>query len=223
MRVFEHGYLGGRYILATHDAAPDEEQEPSATAPPPADELNSTLSMLGPVFAYDTRVNHDQPDSGVFINASWLFGVDFLGNEFRHDKLTATGAVYRRVNSRTVLAGKAALCSVNGQVPYYDMCLFGSSADLRGYPAGRYRDEASWAVQGELRHNLSTRWGIIAFAGVGGIAPSIGGFFDEGNLLPAAGGGVRYRPFKGNDVQLRIDIAVGKNDNGIYVGIGEAF
>jgi hypothetical protein len=78
-------------------------------------------------------------------------------------------------------------------------------------------------VQGELRHAFATRWGGVAFFGLGGIAPSAGDLIDDGNLLPAGGVGVRYRPFKNNDVQLRVDLAVGKNDHGVYVGIGEAF
>ena len=98
--------------------------------------------------------------------------------------------------------------------PYYDLCLFGASADLRGYETGRYRDRASWALQGEVRHQFTDRWGGVAFLGLGGIAPSAGDLVDEGNLLPAGGIGVRYRPFKSNDVQLRVDLAVGKNDHG---------
>jgi hypothetical protein len=42
-------------------------------------------------------------------------------------------------------------------------------------------------------------------------------------LLPAAGIGVRYRPFKNNDINLSLDFAIGKNGNGVYLGIGEAF
>jgi hypothetical protein len=34
---------------------------------------------------------------------------------------------------------------------------------------------------------------------------------------------VRYRPFKDNAVQLRVDVAVGKDTRGVYLGIGEAF
>jgi hypothetical protein len=63
----------------------------------------------------------------------------------------------------------------------------------------------------------------VAFAGLGGIAPSFGGLADHGNLLAGAGLGVRYRPFKDNDVRLRIDVAVGSGTSGVYVGIGEAF
>ena len=34
---------------------------------------------------------------------------------------------------------------------------------------------------------------------------------------------MRYRPFKDNDVNLRVDVAFGKNDNGLYLSVSEAF
>jgi hypothetical protein len=223
--VFENGFAGVRYQLGTHNARTDENPDdpPSLTPPPPADQLDSTLSMIGPAFTYDTTDSHTQPRRGVEIDATWTFGLDLLGNTFDHDKLMAEGHVYFPLSERTVLATSAQFCSTHGEVPYYNLCLYGASADLRGYETGRYRDRASWAVQGELRHQFKARWGGVAFIGIGGIAPSAGSLFSESNLLPAGGVGVRYRPFKSNDVQLRVDVAVGKNDHGVYVGIGEAF
>jgi len=224
--VFTNGFAGVRYQLGTHDARTDEDPDepPSLTPAPPPDQLDSTLSMIGPAFTYDTTDSHTQPRRGVEIDATWTFGLDLLGNSFDHDKLMVEGHAYFSLSERTVLATSAQFCSSDGDVvPYYDLCLFGASADLRGYETGRYRDRASWAVQGEVRHQFKPRWGGVAFFGLGGIAPSAGDLIDESNLLPAGGIGVRYRPFKNNDVQLRVDFAVGKNDHGLYVGIGEAF
>lgn len=222
MRAFRHGYVGIRYRLVSNDARPEADAV-SSTPPPPADQLHSTLSMAGPIVAYDTRDNHDQPRRGLNLSASWIFGLTALGDSYDHDKLQLNGSAYFPVGAETILATNAALCSANGDVPYYDLCLFGSNGVLRGYPSGRYRDGASWAVQGELRHHIAKRWGGVAFVGVGGIAPQLGDLLDDGNLLPAAGIGVRYRPFKDNDVQLRLDLAVGKDAHGVYLGIGEAF
>jgi hypothetical protein len=224
-QVFANGFAGVRYQLGTHNGRTDEDEDepPSLTPPPPADQLDSTLSVIGPAFTYDTTDSQAQPRRGVEIEAAWTFGLDLLGNTFDHDKLTAEGHAYFSLSERTVLATSVQFCSAHGDVPFYNLCLFGASADLRGYETGRYRDRASWAVQGELRQQFSQRWGGVAFIGLGGIAPSAGDLFSESNLLPAGGIGARYRPFKSNDVQLRVDVAVGKNDHGVYVGIGEAF
>lgn len=224
-QLFANGYVGVRYQLGTHDARTDEDPDdpPSPTPPPPADELHSTLSVIGPAFTYDTTDSHTQPRRGFEIDATWTFGFDELGDSYDHDKLMAEVHGYFEVSERTVIATSAQFCSADGDVPYYDLCLFGASADLRGYETGRYRDWASWALQAEVRHQLKERWGGVVFFGIGGIAPSAGDLLDDGNVLPAGGVGARYRPFKSNDVQLRVDVAVGKNDYGLYVGIGEAF
>lgn len=222
MRISPSAYLGGRYVLATHDAEPDAE-DLSATPAPPADQRSSTLSSLGPAFVFDTRDDHEQPRRGVYVDATWLFGLKALGDSYSHNKLNANARIYQAVGTNTVAAAKVAICSAGGDVPYYDLCLFGSGGNLRGYPSGRYRDRASWAIQGELRHAFSSRWGGVAFAGLGGIAPSFGDLVSHGNLLPGAGLGVRYRPFKDNDVRLRIDVAIGRDTSGVYLGIGEAF
>ncbi len=221
IRVFPHGYGGLQYRLMTTNAEPNE--DPDRTQPPPQDELNSTLSMLGPSFAYDARDSQTQPRRGVLLSTSWLFGTKVLGNSFAHNKLSLSGSAYEPLGTGTVVAANARVCATSGHVPYYDLCMFGSDNALRGYPSGRYRDRASWAVQVELRQQIIGRWGGVAFAGLGGIAPSAGDIVGKGNMLPAGGIGVRYRPFNDNDVQVRLDFGLGKDASGIYLGLGEAF
>jgi hypothetical protein len=226
MRVFEHGFAGLRYHLGTNAAViepPKEDAPPVSTLPPSADQLHSTLSVIGPVLTYDSRDSGNQPRRGAYASMTWMFGIKALGDSFTHDKLQLAGNLYFPFGEKTVLATRASLCSATGEVPYYDLCLFGSGPDLRGYEGGRYRDRSSWAVQGELRQHIAGRFGGVVFFGLGGIAPAAGEILDNSNLLPSAGIGVRYRPFKDNDVQLRLDFALGKNDHGIYIGISEAF
>lgn len=220
LRVFPHGYAGLRLRVMGIDAHPKGE---SLTAPPPADQMDSTLSMIGPGFAYDTRDSMTQPHRGANINAFWLFGRPAWGDSFKHERFTLSASFYTPAGKDTVFAVNGTLCGAGGDVPYYDLCLFGSNSALRGYPSGRYRDRASWSAQAEVRHQFARRWGAVAFMGLGGIATSLGDLPGESNALPAAGVGLRYRPFKDNDVNLRVDAAIGKNDTGLYLSVGEAF
>jgi hypothetical protein len=222
-RVFPHGYAGLRFRFAGIDARPNDDEETSVTPPPPADQMDSTMSMIGPTFSYDTRDSSTQPHEGVNINAIWLFGRPTWGDSFEHDKFTFSGSFYLPAGEGTIFAMNGTLCGAAGDVPYYDLCQFGSHSALRGYPSGRYRDRASWSTQAEVRHQFAQRWGAVVFMGLGGIAPSLGDVVSDSNLLPAAGTGLRYRPFKDNDVNLRVDIAFGKNDTGVYLSVGEAF
>jgi len=215
-------YLGFQYVLLVNDVVADPESA-VGVEPPPPDELDSTMSAVGPVAVYDTRDNHDQPRKGVYLFANWMFGTKALGDSFTHNMLNVQANAYRAVRDNTVIAGRASFCSAGGDAAYYALCRYGNSKNLRGYPSDRYRDGAAWAMQGEVRQQFSTRWGGAAFFGIGGIAPSAGDVFSDSNFLPAGGVGVRYRPFRKNDVRIRLDVAVGKDANGLYLSFGEAY
>lgn len=91
---------------------------------------------------------------GLSTRTNWLFGVKALGDSFSHNKLWLAGNAYFASGPKTVLAVRGTHCAAGGDVPYYDLCQFGAGADLHGYPAGRYRDRASWTVQAELRQHI---------------------------------------------------------------------
>ncbi len=69
---------------------------------------------------------------------------------------------------------------------------------------------------------MTERSGVVAFAGVGEVASDVGELNSE-NLLPSIGAGIRYRLTKQHPINFRVDVARGKNDTAIYVGVGEAF
>lgn len=222
VRVLPHTHLGLRWRFAD-SRWKNPRGDVDQVAAPPGEELDSTLSMIGPTVSYDTRDSALQPHSGTYAAATWLVGAGFLGNSFGHTRLQVLGNWYVPMRKTTVLATRVATCAVTGHVPFNNLCDFGSGADLRGYESGRYRDRASWAAQAEVRQHLGGRFGGVAFFGVGGIAPSFGDVLDDSTLLPSAGVGVRYQPFRKNDVNLRLDVAVGWHGPGVYLGIAEAF
>ncbi len=76
------------------------------------------------------------------------------------------------------------------------------------------------AMQAEYRWRFTERLGVVAFGGVGSVAPEFGRF-DQ--LLPSVRIGLRYVLAKQNNVGLRFDAAWGRDEHTFYVGIGEAF
>jgi hypothetical protein len=129
---------------------------------------------------------------------------------------------YHSLTSSQVLAFRAMSCVVNGDPPFYELCQFGSSSDLRGYQPGRFRDRLMFAVQAEYRQVLSPRWGFVFFGGVGEVAHTWNSF-TAGNLLPAGGTGVRFNLSKKQRVNMRADIAYGKTGLSWNFSLGEAF
>jgi hypothetical protein len=64
--------------------------------------------------------------------------------------------------------------------------------------------------------------GMVAFAGIGEVAPKVSEFA-AGNLLPSVGAGLRFMVSEANRVNISVDYARGKEGDGVYFYIGEAF
>jgi outer membrane translocation and assembly module TamA len=94
--------------------------------------------------------------------------------------------------------------------------------DVRGYKAGRYRDKLMLTSQAEYRLELPKRFGVAAFFGIAEVAPKLGAFNNE-NLKPGGGVGLRYTLAKKTHVNLRVDYAAGLQGGGMYMGVSEAF
>jgi outer membrane protein assembly factor BamA len=183
---------------------------------------NYQLGAIGPLLTYEQTDRAMNPRDGIRISGQWLFALPGLGSDSAYNKAIVTANRFVAVNDRTVVAFRASGCAASRDAPFFDLCLFGASANLRGYESGRFRDHASWAVQTELRRALGGKFGAVAFAGVGGVAPSLGEIGGE-PLLPAAGMGLRYEVARDYGINLRLDVAVGRDSRAVYVSLGEAF
>ncbi|WP_132385970.1 BamA/TamA family outer membrane protein [Novosphingobium sp. PhB165] len=221
--LLRHFYVGGRFLYLDLNASVTVPLPNHPEITPPKFERESTISMIGPSFTYDSRNSSTNPRKGVYATGTLLYGADWLGSDFTHHKFQLGANTYLPLGKQTVLALRQQLCGASKDAPYYDLCLFGQQGDLRGYETGRYRDGASWALQAELRQHLFWRIGGVAFAGVGGIAEDVGSIWKHSTVLTSGGVGLRYLASKDANVNLRADVAWGKDGPAFYFGIGEAF
>ena len=94
---------------------------------------------------------------------------------------------------------------------------------MRGYFQGRYRDRNYVAFQAELRQYFTKKFGFVAFGGFGDVGEELTDLALK-DLKYSVGGGLRYLFNKKENVNLRMDIAFGRDGNtGIYFGIEESF
>lgn len=221
--VSDNLFVGAKalYLDVATSIHRDEPLFPDAEIPRP--EFDAQLAQVGPTISYDLRDNSLNTQNGLLLSASLMFADDAIGSDFDYDKLVAAANIYRQLRPGTVVAGRASLCRVSGGAPFFDMCMFGASSDLRGYDSGKWRDDASWATQVEVRQHLFGKFGAVAFAGVGGTADSLSGIFDDSELLPSVGLGVRFMPVKAANTNVRVDYAWGKDGGALYISVGEAF
>ena len=220
-RVRPHSYLGVRYRGVAVKTTLDLTELPFPDLELPQVEMDSASSALGLAAEYDSRDSQFGPREGAYVTADWLVAGAALGSDFDYDRLQLAANAYRALSDKAVIAARLSICDSGDGAPFFDLCLFGQNNDLRGYDPGRYRDHTLAAVQVEYRRDLFWRIGAVAFAGVGGVAPS----FDKlgSTLLPAAGVGLRLKASKAHRVNASIDFAFGEDSQAFYFYIGEAF
>jgi hemolysin activation/secretion protein len=185
-------------------------------------ELKSKTSAIGFHFQRDLRDNQFYPKAGTLADAVGDFFQGTLGSDFSYQSYIFAFNKYSGISPRQVLAFRIFGCATSGRVPFYDLCLLGMHNDVRGYDTGRYRDRLMLTSQLEYRRELPKRFGLVAFFGLGEVAPKVGKF-NANNLKPAGGMGVRYTLAKKNHVNFRVDYGIGLDGGGVYMGLSEAF
>ena len=214
-------YVGGRYLVANVQTSLDS----SNTNLPPAFAgvpfaLDTHVSAFGLRLQRDTRDSTFYPTRGTLFDFEANFFDSAFGSDFTFQTYSLAYNDYVALATNHVLALRGYGRATSGDAPFFALSSFGTRSDLRGYTPGRYRDKLMFAVQAEYRWRLTERLGVVAFGGVGSVAPEIGKF---DKLLPSVGAGARYVLAKKNNVNLRFDAAWGRDETIFYVGVGEAF
>ena len=180
-------------------------------------------SGLGLAVSWDTRDNNFFPSRGGYYEAYASNFFEFLGSDFDYSKTVLDLRHYWNPTSDHVLALQGYLLKESGSPPFYDLGLLGGSKLMRGTIMGRYRDKTYYVVQSEYRMpELVWRFGLILFAGIGDVAPSVGRITIS-TVKPTYGFGIRFRFDELEKVEIRMDVGFGKGSNGIYFDINQAF
>jgi hypothetical protein len=216
---FNAGLQGWYLHMATsydlNDTVPDSPEIPPA-------ELDSSIAGVGLVGTYDTRDIPLNPKGGILVSLAANYAPESLGSIRTFEKYALAYNHYIGLGERQVLALRLSGCATPGEPPFYALCLLGKSADLRGYEVGQYRDKAMIAAQAEWRWTFYRRFGMVAFAGTGEVAPSWSDFSRD-SLVPGYGAGVRYMLTEKYRVNVGIDYARGRDSSAWYFVVGEVF
>jgi hypothetical protein len=214
-------FVGPRYQRRALDAHFTAENFPPGFNIDPV-ELKSATSSLGLHIQHDLRDSQFYPTKGTLTDIVGDFFQGTFGGDFNYQSYTFAFNKFSSISPRQVFAFRVFGCATTGHVPFYDLCMLGMHNDIRGYKTGRYRDKLMLTTQAEYRLELPKRFGLAAFFGVGEVAPELGAFNNH-DLKPAGGAGIRYTLAKKNHVNLRVDYAAGLQGGGVYMGVSEAF
>jgi hypothetical protein len=184
------------------------------------DERN--LNSLGYLLNFDMRDNQINPYTGFNIEFKNYFYRGWMSNDNNFEKFQLTYNHYHSLkNERHVLATRFKAAIATGDVPFQGQNVVGQD-DIRGYSSGKYRDNQVYALQAEYRWRFYKKFGLVGFAGLATAMETIGDIGGS-ELLPGAGVGFRFMAIPKERINIGFDVAVGKDDWGIYFRIGEAF
>ncbi len=183
--------------------------------------VESRTYSVKAIFLRDTRNNILSPSEGNYFefNNSFNFSSSFyFGTIIDFRKYISGGK-----KDRHVWAGRFYQSTIWGNPPFYGYNLFGGDGLARGYYLGRFRDKSISSVQLEYRIRLFWRLGLATFGGVSALYKNLHNIESE-SFKPNAGMGLRFLVDKSENTNLRLDYAVGAdNQSGFYISFGESF
>lgn len=216
-RVWKKLYVGLGYLAGNVETRPRIVQDENFFDPV----LTLDIGAISIPITVDTRDHEQFPRHGWYLEGRTMLYRKDVGSDFDAETYMLSLNRYVPLRENDVLAFRGYFRTTGGNAPFFILSTFGGSSDLRGYPSGRYRDKAMYALQGEYRWAMNDRWIFTGFAGFGEVAPDFGSFGRD--YLPAAGVGARFVVSQKHRVSLSFDVAQGKDGTEYYFGVGEAF
>lgn len=188
-----------------------------------ASELSSAdqqgrIGKLGLVVDYDSRDNMFYPTKGSYAEIEAQFARGWLGSSQSFDTYSARGYTWMPLNPEWNLGVRLDGQTTSGAVPFYAQ----PSIDLRGVSRGRYQDKTALVSELELRWNVTPRWSLLAFSGLGKAYGRWNSFSEAPNVV-SVGTGFRYLIAKKMGLSVGIDVAHSKDQNAFYIQVGSAW
>ncbi|GAB3977192.1 BamA/TamA family outer membrane protein [Spirosoma terrae] len=184
--------------------------------------LGSRLSGAGLGLFYDSRNVIFFPSKGVVADIAYLTHNQALGGNVRFGRYTADVSSYHSLSTKAILAVNYFVSLTTGEAPFNALSLLGGTKRMRGYYEGRYRDQNVALIQSEVRFDLYKRLGGVVFGAAGILGDAQSGLrVNEPKL--AYGAGLRFTMNRRDHLNIRLDYGLGRQSNGFYLTIGEAF
>ncbi|PCJ66013.1 MAG: hypothetical protein COA58_08020 [Bacteroidetes bacterium] len=185
------------------------------------DNMGYSSTGVGIGILVDKRNNILNPSSGHFLETKFTKYSDqthMTSGFFNH---TLDLRYYKTFN-KLVLNSNLYTVHNKGIVPFRMMPYIGGPRFLRGFYAGRFRDNNLSILQAEVRRHVFWRIGVAAFSGVGQVY-SNGMEFELNRFHYNYGAGLRFQINKDSPANIRIDYGRTMDSHGFYIVFGECF
>lgn len=191
---------------------------------PTTDGLGESMSLgIGPIVVIDKRDNQFSPQKGWFAEVGFRIHDKAIGSNFNYSQLNIDLRNYIITKPKGILALNIVSTFNNGTVPFLEKAKLGNDRMMRGYFAGRFRDNEFAAAQMEYRYPLGKSFVLAGFMSAGQTAPNVSAFALN-NMQSSIGGGLRYLVNRQKHLYVRFDAGYTQKQNwGFYLNLGDAF
>jgi len=181
-------------------------------------DLKSVNSGISVIAEFDNLNNFLSPTKGVRVHLSYDQNLEVLGSTRDWGKINFFTHIYYPVNKLWIPALRLESKFATGKPPFYAKPF----VSLRGVPALRYQGDFTMLAETEQLFNITHRWGIVGFTGIGAAFDYIDNM-ESDELVWNAGAGFRYLIARALGVKMGVDIARGPEDWAFYVTLGTAW
>ena len=184
-------------------------------------DFNNTLhtGALGLGLHFDNRDNPVTPTRGLNAYVEGKANRGAIGSDRNYEQYDANLFAFQRIAPNLRYGLKLEGEAIRGDYPSY----FAPAIDLRGVQAARYQGQNVISSELELTWELSKRWSVLAFGGLG--ATDAGGrrIYKDSGLIAAGGAGFRYRLARKLGLDAGLDLAYGPGGFTFYIQFGHAW
>ncbi|WP_432721348.1 BamA/TamA family outer membrane protein [Jeongeupia wiesaeckerbachi] len=182
-------------------------------------EASRRTGQAGLVIDYDSRDNIFFPNRGSYMEIELQMARGWLGSSSDFESYNARGYTWLPLAKAWTLGLRVDGQTITGDYPFYAQ----PSVDLRGIERGRYQDESAAASEAELRWDVTPRWSLLAFGGVG---KAWGRWhdFSDAKTVYSYGTGFRYLIAKQLGMAVGLDFGWGPDgEQAFYIQVGSAW
>ncbi len=179
--------------------------------------FGTTSAGLGLVLLYDGLDNPISPGRGIKAGLEAMDHGETWGGDDEFAKYRLYMQFWQPLGEKWLLALRGDMAAIDGDAPFYEYPF----VDLRGIPAMRYQGERTLVGEVEVRYDITPRWSVLGFAGVGRADSNVRG--TTNNSVDAQGVGFRYLVARRFGMRAGIDVAWGPEERAFYIQVGSAW
>jgi hypothetical protein len=179
---------------------------------------NQRIAAGSLILDYDSRDNIFYPGAGSFAEFETQFARPGFGGTQNYNVYAGRGFTWIPLSHTLILGLRLDTKFSTGDIPFYAQ----PYVDLRGVQKGRYQDRNAITTEAELRWDVTPRWSLLGFTGVGKAYGRLQSFSAAQNVQ-SVGAGFRYLIARKLGVSIGIDVAHSKDQNAFYIQVGSAW